>query len=61
MPSVSAKINFLLGCEHRTDRDEKLIQYVRKNKFDTTFLALTENSKGIKEPVALFRTCNNFA
>jgi len=55
MPSVSAKINFLLGCEERTARDEKLIQYLRKNKFEAAFLSLTDASKGIREPVALFR------
>lgn len=56
IPSTSAKINFLLGCEVRTPRDNKLIGYLRNEKFDGALLTLLQDSKGIREPVALFRT-----
>lgn len=59
IPSTSAKINFLLGCEVRTAREEKLIAYLRHEKFEGALLALVASSKGIREPVPLFRTCKS--
>ena len=54
MPSTSAKINFLLGLE-RTERDDKLGFFINSEGFDNIFHRLTENSKGLKEPVTLFK------
>jgi hypothetical protein len=55
MPSTSAKINFLLGIEERTQRDASLGKYLNEeNCFERHFLSLTEKSKGIRQPVPLF-------
>jgi methionyl-tRNA synthetase len=54
MPSTSAKINFLLGVEERTQHDAQLGKVLNEGNFKEVFLGLTAKSKGIRAPVALF-------
>ena len=56
MPSCSAKINFMLGLEDRTEHDEHLGKHINDNiqNFKDIFLELTAKSKGIKQPILLF-------
>lgn len=54
MPSTSAKINYLLGLE-RTDRDEVLGQIVQEAGLINIFSNLTEDSKGLRQPIELFK------
>jgi methionyl-tRNA synthetase len=60
MPSTSAKINFLLGLEDRTQHDavlgKVLNEGVGEGEFKKVFLGLTSKSKGIRQPVPLFNT-----
>lgn len=55
MPSTSAKINYLLGLEHRSKHDNILGKILIDTDFKTTLLGLLGNSKGIKKPIRLFR------
>ena len=54
MPSTSAKINFLLGLEERTQHDAQLGKVLNEGVFKDVFLGLTAKSKAIRQPVALF-------
>ena len=56
MPSCSAKINFLLGLEERTQRDNTLGGLFNQNmeNFSEIFFSLVEKSQKIKQPVTLF-------
>lgn len=53
MPSTSAKMNFLLGLEDRTELDDILGSKLNFN-FKETFLNLTVKSSGVKQPIPLF-------
>jgi hypothetical protein len=54
MPSTSAKINYLLGIE-RTERDEIFGQILNEAGLFNIFNTLTEESKGLRTPIVLFR------
>lgn len=54
MPSTSAKINFLLGLEERTEHDSQLGKVLNEGVFKEVFLGLTNKSKSIRLPVPLF-------
>ncbi len=59
MPSTSAKINFLLGCE-KDERNSYFAKDLNENilnegDFDVYFYTLTSRSSGLREPVPLFK------
>ena len=56
MPSCSAKINFLLGLEERTQRDNTLGGIFNNNmeNFSEIFFSLIEKSQKIKQPIPIF-------
>jgi hypothetical protein len=53
MPSTSAKINFLLGLEERSDFEACLGKHLNAN-FRECFLGLVKKSTGVKQPIPLF-------
>ena len=55
MPSTSAKINYLLGIA-RSERDEVLGQIIGEAGLINIFVNLTEESKGLRVPIELFKT-----
>ena len=54
LPSTSAKINYLLGIE-RSERDEVLGQIIKEAGLINIFSSLTEDSKGLRQPIELFK------
>lgn len=56
MPSTSAKINFLLGLEVRTEHDAILGKIFNQEggDFKNTFINLTAKSQSIRKPIELF-------
>lgn len=56
MPSLSAKINFLLGLETRTAKDEQLLKHiVQVDDPITSILNLLPGGHPINEPIPIFR------
>ena len=55
MPSTSAKINYLLGLEERTQHDVQLGKVLSSGNFKEIFLGLTGKSKAIRQPIPLFK------
>jgi len=56
MPSTSAKINYLLGLEKRTEEDAILGKILNEGDFKSIFLNLTLKSGTIRQPIPLFTT-----
>ncbi|KRX09065.1 Aminoacyl-tRNA synthetase, class 1a, anticodon-binding [Pseudocohnilembus persalinus] len=56
LPSLSAKINFLLGFEERTERDEFLIKELAQAQDPVkAILSLVKPNQQINQPVGLFK------
>lgn len=53
MPSLSAKINFLLNLEKRTERDEVFLDYLEKGGDYQVLLTLIPSKHTINKPVLL--------
>ena len=53
MPSLSAKINFLLNLEKRTERDEALLEYIEKGGDYKILLTLVPCGHSINQPIVL--------
>jgi methionyl-tRNA synthetase len=60
MPSLSAKINFMLGYSDRTVKDDTLLAFVADapNRA-TALLSLVPAGQQLNEPVSLFRPCRS--
>ena len=54
LPSLSAKINFLLNLDQRTERDENLLEYLHNGKSYLALLTLIPDNHIIRQPVVLF-------
>lgn len=54
MPSLSAKINFLLNLEKRSERDDTLLEYINKGKDHKILLTFIPQNLIIRKPVVLF-------
>lgn len=59
MPSLSAKINFLLNLEKRTERDEVLLDYLDKGADHNVLLSLVVADHVINKPVVLISESTN--
>lgn len=59
MPSLSAKINFLLNLEKRTERDEVLLDYLDKGSDHNVLLSLVQADHVINKPVVLISESKN--
>jgi methionyl-tRNA synthetase len=59
MPSLSAKINFLLNLEKRTERDEVLLDYLDKGAKYDVLLTLVPTEHVINKPVVLIQEGEN--
>ena len=59
MPSLSAKINFLLNLEKRTERDEVLLDYLDKGSDQNLLLSLVQADHVINKPVVLISESKN--
>jgi len=59
MPSLSAKINFLLNLEKRTERDEVLLDYLDKGAKYDVLLTLVTTEHVINKPVVLIQEGEN--
>lgn len=55
MPSLSAKINFLLHMEKRTERDETLLEYLEKAGDFNVLLTLVPSGHVINKPVVIIQ------
>ena len=53
MPSLSAKMNFLLNLDKRTERDEVLLEYLEKGGDYKVLLSLVPSGHKINQPVVL--------
>lgn len=60
MPSLSAKINFVLGQEVRTPRDEKILEFISSHTDGISgILSLVPGGQIINEPVPIFSKLEN--
>jgi len=53
MPSLSAKINFLLNLQKRTERDEVMLDYMDKGADYKILLTLIPSGHQINQPIVL--------
>lgn len=58
MPSLSAKINLMLGLETRTEKDEKMIEFILNKDDYLNLMQVLPEGQLINEPVILIQEFN---